>query len=95
MPSAAKHIPPCEDITMIKEKVANLEQWRAETEDYARIKEKVLSLEVWRTATEADLKEIREIISQVKLLMSLSIGGGALSVLTLVVTVILLVTGNR
>jgi hypothetical protein len=41
------------------------------------------------------LKEIREIISQVKLLMSLSIGGGALSVLTLVVTVILLVTGNR
>ena len=95
MPPSAKHIPPCEDIVRIQEKVDALEQWRQETEDYGRIKEKVFSLEVWRTATETDLKEIREIISQVKLLMSLSIGGGALSILTLVVTVILLVTGNR
>jgi hypothetical protein len=58
------------------------------------LKEKVASLEDWRKSTEADLKDIREIVSQVKLLMSLSIGGGALSVLTLAVTVILLVNGK-
>ncbi len=59
------------------------------------LKEKVAALEAWRTSTEADLKEIREIISQVKLLMTLSIGGGGLSILTLAVTLILLVTGKR
>jgi hypothetical protein len=89
-----KHQPPCEDITIVKEKVAALEQWRQETEDYARIKEKVLSLETWRTATELDLKDVLAVVSQVKLLMSLSIGGGALSVLTLLVTVVLLVQGK-
>ena len=57
--------------------------------------EKVDALERWRTSTENDLKEIREIISQVKLLMSLSIGGGGLSVLTLIISLILLVTGNK
>jgi hypothetical protein len=57
--------------------------------------EKVDALERWRTSTESDLKEIREIISQVKLLMSLSIGGGGLSVLTLLLTLIVLVTGNK
>ena len=57
--------------------------------------EKVDALERWRTSTENDLKEIREIISQVKLLMSLSIGGGSLSVLTLIISLILLVTGNK
>jgi hypothetical protein len=60
-----------------------------------RLAEKVESLEHWRSATEADLKEIREIISQVKLLMSLSIGGGGLSVLTLILTLVMLVTGNK
>jgi hypothetical protein len=69
------HIPPCDEIIVLKEKVAALETWRANTE--------------------SDLKEIREIISQVKLLMSLSIGGGGLSVLTLIITLILLVTGNK
>jgi len=59
------------------------------------LREKVQSLERWRTSTETDLKEIRDVISQVKLLMSLSLGGGALSILTLVVTLILLVTGNK
>jgi hypothetical protein len=59
------------------------------------LKEKVASLESWRASTESDLKEIREIISQVKLLMSLSIGGGGLSVLTLIITLILLVTGRE
>jgi hypothetical protein len=57
--------------------------------------EKVDALERWRSSTESDLKEIREIISQVKLLMSLSIGGGGLSVLTLIITLILLVTGTK
>ncbi len=69
------HTPPCDDIIVLKEKVAALESWRC--------------------STEADLKDIREIISQVKLLMSLSIGGGGLSVLTLIITLILLVTGTR
>jgi hypothetical protein len=69
------HTPPCDEIIVLKEKVA--------------------ALEAWRIGTEADLKEIHEIISQVKLLMTLSIGGGGLSVLTLAVTFILLVTGNR
>ena len=45
------------------------------------LKEKIAALEAWRISTEADLKEIHDVISQVKLLMSLSIGGGGLSVL--------------
>ena len=65
MPSP--HLPPCDDIIILKEKVA--------------------ALEAWRHATEADLKDIREIISQVKLLMSLSIGGGGLSIISLIVTI--------
>ncbi len=51
------------------------------------LKEKVASLEGWRASTEADLKEIREVISQVKLLISLSIGGGGLSIITLIITI--------
>ena len=75
MTPPSPHTSPCDDIIVLKEKVA--------------------ALEAWRISTEADLKEIHEIISQVKLLMTLSIGGGGLSVLTLAVTFILLVTGNR
>jgi hypothetical protein len=56
-------------------------------EDILILKEKVAALEAWRTGTEADLKGIREIISQVKLLMSLSIGGGGLSIISLIVTI--------
>jgi hypothetical protein len=59
------------------------------------LKEKVAALEAWRCSTELDLKEIQEVISQVKILMSLSIGGGGLSILTLVITLILLVTGGK
>jgi hypothetical protein len=59
------------------------------------LKEKVAALETWRASTEVDLKEIHDVVSQVKLLMSLSIGGGGLSLLTLAVTLILLVTGQR
>jgi hypothetical protein len=57
------------------------------TEETLILKEKVASLEAWRRGTEADLKDIREIISQVKLLMSLSIGGGGLSIISLIVTI--------
>lgn len=71
----ASHFPPCDDIIILKEKVASLEDWR--------------------TRTEADLKDIRDIISQVKLLMTLSIGGGGLSVITLIVTLIELAKGIK
>ena len=74
MPASA-HTPPCDEIIVLKEKVA--------------------ALEAWRTSTQADLKEIQDVISQVKLLMALSIGGGGLSVLTLAVTFVLLVQGKR
>ena len=94
-PATPDHTPPCNDIITLKEKVAALEQWRQETDDIGRIREKVASLENWRTATEADLKAIHDVVSQVKLLMSLSIGGGGLSILTLIVTLIMLVTGNK
>ena len=57
--------------------------------------EKVAALEAWRYATENDLKEIHDVVSQVKLLMSLSIGGGGLSILTLIITLVLLVTGGK
>jgi hypothetical protein len=62
-----KHLSPCDEILVLKEKVAALEAWRA--------------------STEADLKEIRDVISQVKLLITLSIGGGGLSVITLIITI--------
>ena len=63
----APHTCPCDDVIILKEKIAALESWKA--------------------STEADLKDIREIISQVKLLMSLSIGGGGLSIISLIVTI--------
>jgi hypothetical protein len=72
MPSA--HLPPCNDIIVLKEKIAAHEAWRANTE--------------------TDLKDISEVINQVRFLMSLSIGSG-LSVLTLIISLILLVTGNK
>ncbi len=56
-------------------------------EDILILKEKVAALEAWRASTDADLKEIRDVISQVKLLITLSIGGGGLSVITLLITI--------
>ena len=72
---ASGYTQPCDEIIVLKEKVAALEAWRANTE--------------------ADLKAIQDVISQVKLLMTLSIGGGGLSILTLGVTFILLVRGGK
>ena len=69
---ASGYTQPCDEIIVLKEKVAALEAWRANTE--------------------VDLKAIQDVISQVKLLMTLSIGGGGLSLLTLTITFILLVT---
>jgi hypothetical protein len=66
-PQLAMKTPPCDDILVLKEKVA--------------------ALETWRSSTEADLKEIRDVISQVKLLITLSIGGGGLSIITLIITI--------
>lgn len=56
-------------------------------DDILVLKEKVAALEAWRASTEADLKEIRDVISQVKLLITLSIGGGGLSVINLIITI--------
>ncbi len=56
------------------------------------LREKVQSLEQWRASVEADLKEIRDVISQVKLLITLSIGGGGLSIITLIITISRLVS---
>lgn len=57
-----------------------------------RLTEKVSSLEQWRLTTDTDLKAIQDVVAQVKLLMSLSIGGGGLSLLTLILTIVTLVT---
>ncbi len=64
------------------------------SEELVLIREKVAALEAWKRSTEIDLKEIHDVISQVKLLMSLSIGGGELSILTLTIALILLVNGR-
>ena len=56
-------------------------------DDILVLKEKVNALETWRASTEVDLKEIREVISQVKLLITLSLGGGGLSIITLIITI--------
>jgi hypothetical protein len=53
-------------------------------EDVIALREKVSALEAWRVIQERETKEIREVISQVKLLMNLSIGGGALAVINLI-----------
>ena len=72
---AAEHVGTCDEIIVLKEKVA--------------------ALEAWRSNTEIDLKAIQDVISQVRLLMALSIGGGGLSILTLGVTFVVLVMGGK
>ncbi|MFA5809132.1 MAG: hypothetical protein WC935_02175 [Thermoleophilia bacterium] len=56
-------------------------------DDILILKEKVAAIEAWRSSTEADLKEIREVMAQVKLLITLSIGGGGLSIIALILTI--------
>lgn len=55
--------------------------------DILILKEKIDSLETWRIVTESDLKDIRDVISQVKMLITFSIGGGGLSIITLMITI--------
>lgn len=76
---ALKHSLPCDDIIPA--------QYARGVGDILILKEKVAALEAWRSSTDADLKEIRDVISQVKLLITLSIGGGGLSVITLLITI--------
>lgn len=52
-------------------------------------------LEDWRITTQTDIKEIRDVVSQVKLLMSLSIGGGGLSILSLIILVVELIVRGK
>lgn len=56
--------------------------------------EKVASLEAWRMNTMTDLKTVLEVIQQAKILMALSITGGLLSLVSLVLTFISLVNRN-
>ena len=63
-------------------------------DDIIVLKEKVAALEAWKSATETDLKSIRDVVSQVKLLMSFSLGGGAISLLTLVFSMVRFLTGK-
>ncbi|MGB8214437.1 MAG: hypothetical protein WCE68_12845 [Anaerolineales bacterium] len=63
-------------------------------DDIIVLKEKVAALEAWKSATEADLKSIRDVVSQVKLLMSFSLGGGAISLLTLVFSMVRFLAGK-
>ena len=56
--------------------------------------EKVASLEAWRMITSTDLKAVLEVIQQVKVLMALSLSGGVLSLVSLVLTVLSLIERN-
>ena len=56
-----------------------------ECEEVIRLAEKVAGLEAWRTSTATDLKAILQVIRQAKVLMALSISGGGLSIISLVV----------
>ena len=56
------------------------------------LREKVSQLETRETRRDADIDRLLALASKIELLMSLSIGGGGLSLLTLVVTVVVLVT---
>ena len=56
--------------------------------------EKVASLEAWRMITSTDLKAVLEVIQQAKILMALSLSGGVLSLVSLVLTVLSLIERN-
>ncbi len=56
---------------------------------------KAAALAAWQRSTALVLKAIHLVIGQVKLLISLSLGVGGLSILTLTVTFIFLGTGRQ
>jgi hypothetical protein len=55
------------------------------------LKEKVAQLESREKTRDAEIKRLLDMASKIELLMSLSIGGGGLSLITLAVTIITLV----
>ena len=62
-----------------------------ECEHLLGLAEKVASLEAWRMITSTDLKGVLDVIQQAKVLMALSISGGVLSLVSLVLTVLSLI----
>ena len=54
----------------------------------------VAELKRWRERQEKDMREVLDVIAQFRMLSQLSIGGGAVSLLTLVVMLVRFVAGN-
>lgn len=59
-----------------------------------RLEEKMDFLQQWQRITESDLRSIRETLAQVKLLMSLTLGSGGLSLLTLIAALVRFLQGQ-
>jgi hypothetical protein len=53
----------------------------------------VKELQRWREAQEKDMREVLDVIAQFRMLSQLSIGGGAVSLLTLAIMLIRFVAG--
>ncbi len=66
----------------------------SECEELIGLAEKVANLEAWRMLTSTDLNAVLEVIQQAKVLMALSLSGGVLSLVSLVLTVISLLERN-
>jgi hypothetical protein len=59
-----------------------------------RLEERLDFLQQWQRITESDLRSIRETLAQVKLLMSLTLGSGGLSLLTLIAALVRFLQGQ-
>jgi hypothetical protein len=59
------------------------------------LREKVTQLERREVTRDADIQRLLALASKIELLMSLSIGGGGLSLLTLVVTIVTILTTGK
>jgi hypothetical protein len=58
-----------------------------------RLEEKMDFLQQWQRLTESDLKSMRETLAQVRLLMSLTLGSGGLSLVTLIAALVRILRG--
>ena len=67
---------------------------KRDCEELIRLAEKVAGLETWRMSTVTDLKAVLEVIQQAKVLMSLSLVGGVLSLVSLILTVVSMLRGT-
>jgi len=54
-------------------------------DDIVTIKEQVRQLQIWQAATNADIRRLLDMAAKIDLLMNLSIGGGALSLISLLI----------